>query len=67
MAVGLFKEQLVHIPLEGNSTRRDIMLRRLQEEMDRYIFPYRPPIETPDTKRAGHTANKYRLNFKPSF
>jgi hypothetical protein len=67
MAVGLFKEQLVHILLEGNSTRRDIMLRQLQEEMERYIFPYRPPIETPVAKRAGHTANKYRLNFKPGF
>ena len=64
IAIGLFKERMVKIILEGDHYRQALMLSQLQKDMEKHVVPER---EVPGRERKKNKANKYCINQKYSF
>ena len=64
MAIGLFAQDLIKILLEENQRRKRHKIRRLEEDMKKYLLPVR---ESPSQKRKFRQSNKYTSNQKNSF
>jgi hypothetical protein len=64
IAIGLFKEQIIHILLEDNSKKQGALFDKLTEEMLKSIVPVRT---LPSKKRKWNYFNKYKCNQKPSY
>ena len=64
IAIGLFKESMIKILLESETTKRIKKLEELQQEMECYVLPIR---KLPSKARKKNSSNKYKNNQKNSF
>lgn len=64
MAIGLFKNSLIYIILEKNSSKRDKMADKLIEAMLKYLVSVEEGRNNP---RKSNPKNKYNLNQRRSF
>jgi hypothetical protein len=63
-AIGLLKERLVRLMLEGDHVERDRLFGQLEAEMLGNIVPIRA---SPGRPRRWQYCHKYKCNLKPSF
>lgn len=57
VAIGLFKEEMIKILLEINSSKREKLLKELQTEIEKYVLPLR---ELKSSERKKNISNKYK-------
>ena len=64
MAIGLFSQKFIDILLAHSIRKRKRLLKKLINEMKKYLLPVRPSFSR---KRKFTEANKYSANQKSSF
>jgi hypothetical protein len=64
IAIGLFKEQFLHLMLEEDASLKDQIFKKLVADMEQNIVPVRKLKSSP---RKWKYFNKYKCNLKPAF
>lgn len=64
MAIGLFKNTLIYILLEDDSSKRSEMFNKFEKTMMKYIVPIKPGRKS---ERKTNPKNKYHINQRKTF
>lgn len=64
MAIGIFKNSFIYIFLEKNINKRNEMMEKLQEAINKFIVPIKPGRKNP---RNNNPKNRYHINQRKTF